>query len=145
MKKLFSLVMVLAVLGAALWFNVGQASAVSYPTYSASRFVSGKGIVFVFDLNGSNLKAPNLKNATLYVGSNSYPLACTVNKEEGTIVCVVRGGLTEFAGQHGTIFLAGKLYSVIIPDIWEIPTVSTPDPCDTIGVRGGNAACDRPQ
>jgi hypothetical protein len=79
------------------------------------RYVAGKGIVFVFDINGVDISGPNIQDSTLYVGSNTYPLACTLNGEEGPIVCVVQGGLTRYVGGSGIFTLAGIQYSVIIP------------------------------
>jgi hypothetical protein len=112
--------------------------------------VVGKGVVFVFDLNGANVRGPNL-NATLYLNGNSYPLACKVNKEEGTIICTVRGGLTEFAGDAGSVSLLGRLYSVIIPARPELPEFQDNCPpalqrgmgidcCDTFGIS--NDCCN---
>ena len=115
MKKIFASFMIVAILASALIFNVGKAGAASYPTLVDSRYVEGKGISFIFDSNGMKVRGPNLKNAVLYVNGDSYPLACTFNKEQESIVCVVRGGLTEFAGMPGTVQLMGYFYSVIIP------------------------------
>lgn len=120
MKKIISLVLVLVVLSSAFLFNVGKASAASsYPTLVDTHYVYGKGIVFVFDLNGARVRAPNIKNSTLYLNSNTYHLSCWVNRANQTIVCTARGGLTEFAGDQGTVSLLGRLYSVIIPSLPE--------------------------
>jgi hypothetical protein len=123
MKRLFSILMIVAVLASAFLFNVSKASAASYPTLVDTHFVYGKGIAFVFDTNGMKVRAPNLRGSVLYLHGNSYPLACWVNNIAGTIVCTVRGGLTEFAGDQGSVSLLGRLYSVIIPSRPEAPPV----------------------
>jgi len=120
MKKVISLVLALVVLSSAFLFNVGQASAASsHPILVDTHYVDGKGIAFVFDLNGARVRSPNIKNSTLYLNGNSYPLACRVNRSDATIICTVRGGLTEFAGDQGSVSLLGLLYSVIIPSLPE--------------------------
>ena len=123
MKKIFSFLMVMSLLASVFVFNVSKASAASYPTLVDVHYVYGKGIVFVFDANGMNVRAPNLRGSTLYLHGNSYPLACTVARASGMIVCTVRGGLTEFAGAQGSVSLLGRLYSVVIPSVPGVPPV----------------------
>lgn len=144
MKKIFSFVMVIFILASALAFNVSAVRADSSPILTDVHFVAGKGIVFVFDKNGARVRAPNLKNSTLYLNGNSYPLACKVNKEEDTIVCTVRGGLTEFAGDQGSVSLLGLLYSVIIPSPPEIAPQLPPDECaPAFGIHKSIQACEQ--
>lgn len=113
MKKLFFALMAVAVLLSALGLQVGSAKAEGYITYENGQFVRGTGIVFTFDAEGFRNK--DLKNATIYVGSDYYDLYCWVRKEEGKILCVAVGGLTEFAGETGIIYLGGQIFYVIIP------------------------------
>lgn len=95
MKRLLSAVMIVTVLASALLFNVGKAQAASYPTLTATRYVIGKEIVFAFEFNVAKLRGPNLRNASLYLHGATYPLACTVNKDNGTIICIAQGGLSK--------------------------------------------------
>jgi hypothetical protein len=144
MKKIYSFLLVLVVLTSAFAFNIGKASALSYPTLTDVHFVTGKGIVFVFDLNGMRLRGPNLKGATLYLHGNPYPLACLVDKEDGKIVCTVRGGLTEFAGDQGSVSLLDRLYTVIIPSLPAKPVVIPPDECaPAFGIHKSVQACEQ--
>lgn len=113
MKKIFLLLMTVAVFGSALGLQVSRAKAEGYITYEGGQFVWGTGIVFTFDAEGFRNK--DLKNATIYVGSDYYDLYCWVRKEEGKILCVAVGGLTEFAGKTGIIYLGGQIFYVIIP------------------------------
>ena len=76
-------------------------------------FVWGKGIVFVFEALG--FRNRDVRGVELFVGSNFHDLGCTVNKEEGKIICVASAGLTQYAGQTGIIYLAGQIFYVIIP------------------------------
>ena len=121
MKKILSSLLVLVLLTSVFVINVSKVSAASYPTLVYTHYVYGKGIVFVFDANGTNLRTPNLKGSTLYLHGNAYPLSCIVDKADGLIVCTARGGLTEFAGDQGSVSLLGRLYSVIIPGLPEVP------------------------
>ena len=139
MKKIFSFLMVMSLLASVFVFNVSKASAASYPTLSDVHYVFGKGIVFVFDTNGMKVRAPNLKGSTLYLHGNSYPLACTVDKSAGKIICTVRGGLTEFAGDQGSVSLLGRQYSVVIPSVPSVPPVV--DVCDFKAVHGASVIC----
>ena len=72
----------------------------------------------------------------MFVGSSFYDLGCTVNKEEGKIICVARGGLTEFAGQTGIIHLAGQIFYVIIPDRYTPEAPEEPLVCDPLETTG---------
>ncbi len=121
MKRLLSAVMIVTVLASALLFNVGKAQAASYPTLTATRYVIGREIVFAFEFNVAKLRGPNLRNASLYLHGATYPLACTVNKDNGTIICIAQGGLSKFAGDRGSVSLLGHLYSVVIPAVPEQP------------------------
>jgi len=130
MKKIFLLLMAMTVFVSAFGVQVGTARADggSLIIYSDGLFVWGKGIVFIFDATGYRNK--DLKDASIYVGSDFYDLFCWVLKEEGKIVCNAQGGLTQFAGQTGIIYLGGQIFYVIIParsdapDGSEVPTCS---------------------
>jgi hypothetical protein len=114
MKKVFSLLIAIVVLASAFSFSASKAQAAGLITFADGRFVWGKGIVFLFDASG--IKNKDLKGANIFAGSDYHKLYCSFNKEEGRIVCVVSGGLTEFAGQTGVIYLAGQIFYVTIPD-----------------------------
>lgn len=111
MKKVLSFVMIMLSL---LSFNTGRARADGIITYAGGQFIVGKGIAFVFQ--GSGFKNKDLKNANIFVGSDFYKLSCNVNKDDGKIVCVAGGGLSdEFAGETGIIYLAKQVFYVVIP------------------------------
>jgi hypothetical protein len=93
-----------------------------YITYEGAQYVVGTGIVFTFEAEGFRNK--DLKNATIYVGSDFYDLYCWVRKAEGRILCVARGSLTQFASQTGIIYLGGQIFYVIIPNKHGIPEES---------------------
>lgn len=112
MKRVFSFLMALTVLLSAFAWT-GAAQAAGSLTYIGSKYVWGKGVVFVFE--GSGLKNKDLKGATLFVGSNEYKLSCSVNKQAGKVVCVAGGGLTKYAGDIGFATLAGQSFAVTIP------------------------------
>lgn len=114
MRKLISLGLVIGVLISTIWVTAGKVQAAGLITYRGGLYVWGKGIVFVFDASGYRNK--DVKDASIFVGSNFHNLGCTVNKEEGKIVCVLRGGLTQHAGETGVIYLGGQVFYVIIPD-----------------------------
>jgi len=114
MKKIFSLLMALTVLGSALGLQVGTAQADGgLIVYEGGLYVWGKGIVFHFDAEGYRNK--DLKDASIYVGSDFYDLFCWVTSDKEHIVCNAQGGLTQFAGQTGIIYLGGQIFYVIIP------------------------------
>lgn len=113
MKKIMSVVMVVIILVSTLWLSLDKAGAAGTIGYRGGLFVWGKGVVFVFD--GSGYRNRDVRDAVIFVGSRSYDLHCTVNKEEGKIVCVTGGRLTQYAGQTGVIYLAGEAFYVIIP------------------------------
>ena len=108
MKKVFWLLLAMTLLVSALGFNTGSAQAAGTITYVGGRFVWGKGIVFVFEASGHKNK--DVRNATIFVGSSFYDLGCTVDKENENIICVLGGGLTQYAGQTGVIHLGGQVF-----------------------------------
>lgn len=112
MRRVFSFLMAAAVLFS-VFGMAGTARAAGSLTYIESRFVWGKGVVFVFE--GTGFKNKDLKGAILFVESNDYKLSCWVNKDEGKVICVASGGLTQYAGETGVITLAGRSFTVIIP------------------------------
>jgi hypothetical protein len=114
MKKALSLVMAMIVMVAALGFSPGNANAAGLITYVDGRFVWGKGVVFVFAAAGYRNK--DVRDASIFVGSNFHDLYCTVDKDKENIVCVAGGRLTQYAGQIGIIYLAGQIFYVTIPD-----------------------------
>lgn len=113
MKKLFGAVMALAVFVSASLFGPDRAGAAGIITYRGGSFVWGKGVVFVFEASGYHNR--DVRDASILVGSDPYDLHCTVNKQDGKIVCVAGGKLTRFAGQTGVIYLAGQMFYVTIP------------------------------
>lgn len=112
MRRVFSLLMA-AIVFLLVFGTAGTARAAGTLTYIESRFVWGKGVVFVFEAEG--FKNKELKGAILFVESNDYKLSCWVNKDEGKVICVASGGLTQYAGETGVITLAGRSFTVIIP------------------------------
>ena len=114
MKKFLWLVFVMIMLVPALGFNTGNVQAAEIITYVDGRFVWGKGIVFVFGSSGYRNR--DVRNASIFVGSNFHDLGCTVDKDKEKIVCVLGGGFTQYAGQSGIIHLAGQVFYVTIPD-----------------------------
>jgi hypothetical protein len=117
MKRVFSLLIAVIVLLSVFSFSPSRAQAAGIISYAGGNFIIGKGIAFVF--HGSGLRNRDVRGANIFVGSDFYPLGCTVNKEEKRIVCVLRGGLTEYAGETGIIYLGGQIFYVIIPDLKE--------------------------
>jgi hypothetical protein len=113
MKRFISLGMLLIVLAAALGIPAGAAKADGFIVYEGAQFVVGTGIVFTFE--GEAFRSRDFKGANIFVGSDFYDLYCWVRKGETRIVCVASGGLTEFAGQTGVIYLAGQIFYVTIP------------------------------
>ena len=114
MKKIYSLLIAIVVLVSAFSFSASKAQAASLITFADGRFVWGKGIVFLFD--ASEIKNKDLKGANIFAGSDYHKMYCSFNEDIEQIVCVVSGGLTEFAGQTGVIYLAGQIFYVTIPD-----------------------------
>lgn len=112
MRRVFSFLMAAVVL-LSVFGMAGTARAAGNLTYIESRFVWGKGVVFIFE--GTGFKNKDLKGAILFVASNDYKLSCWVNKDEGKVICVAGGGLTQYAGETGVITLAGRSFTVIIP------------------------------
>jgi hypothetical protein len=119
MKKTWMILLAMALFVSALGVQVNRAKADGYITFENAQYVVGTGIVFTFEAEGFRNK--DLKNATIYVGSDFYDLYCWVRKAEGKILCVARGSLTEFAGQTGIIYLGGQIFYVIIPNKHGIP------------------------
>ena len=115
MKKIFSLLIAIVVLASAFSFSAGKAQAAGLITFADGRFVWGKGIVFQFD--ASEIKNKDLKGANIFAGSDHHKMYCSYNEDTERIVCVVSGGLTEFAGETGVIYLAGQIFHVTIPDM----------------------------
>ena len=113
MKNIISLVVAAVILASTFWVRTDSARAAGLITYRGGAFVEGKGISFVFDAPGYRNR--DVKGANILVHSSFYDLGCTVNREEDKIVCVLRGGLTEYAGETGIIYLAGQVFFVTIP------------------------------
>ena len=139
MKKIFMLLATAAVIASALGVQVSRAQAADWITYEDSAYVEGKGIVYIFDATGFRNK--DLKDASIYVGSDFYDLFCWVLKEEGKIVCNAQGGLTQFAGQTAIIYLAGQIFYVTIPSPGG-PHDETPLTCPQGQVPGANYDVD---
>ena len=114
MKKILLSLIAAIVLVTTLGFRTGSAAAAGHITYVDGRYVWGKGIVFVFKASGYRNK--DVRGANIFVGSNYHKLGCTVDKEKENIVCVLGGGLTQFAGETSILYLAGQVFYVTIPD-----------------------------
>ena len=112
MRRVFSFLMTAVVL-LSVFGMAGPVQAAGSLTYIESRFVWGKGIVFIFE--GTDLKNKDLKGAILFVGLNDHKLSCWVNKDDGKVICTAGGGLTQYAGETGVITLAGQSFTVTIP------------------------------
>ena len=138
MKKILLLAMTVIVLISALGVSAGNADAAGLITYVDGRFVWGKGVVFVFKASGYGNK--NVRDASIFAGSNFHDLYCTVDKEKENIVCVVGGSLTEYAGQTGVIYLAGQIFYVTIPDrtLPQVTPVEGPLVCTEPEVLGAS-------
>jgi hypothetical protein len=113
MRKIFSLLIAMAVVASAFLFNASRAQAAGLISFLDGRFVWGKGVVFLFEASG--VKNKDLKGANIFAGSDYHKLHCSFNKEEGRIVCVASGALTEFAGETGVVYLAGQIFYVTMP------------------------------
>lgn len=105
--------MTIAIFVSAFFLSTMRAGAAGIIEYRGGVFTWGKGIAFVFDATGYRNR--DVRNASIYVGSNFYDLHCTVNKKEKKIVCVTGAGLTRYSGQTGVIHLAGQMFYVTIP------------------------------
>ena len=114
MRKLLSIAVAIGIFISMFWITTGKAEAAGLITYRGGLYVWGKGIVFVFDASGYRNR--DVKDASIFVGSNFHDLYCTVNKEEAKIVCVARGGLTQYAGETGVIYLGRQIFYITIPD-----------------------------
>jgi hypothetical protein len=78
------------------------------------RYVDGVGVVFLFDTAG--LKNADIKKgAYIIFHSNYYDLACDLKDDGSTARCVVRGGLTEWAGDPVCGELAGFSFCGTMP------------------------------
>lgn len=124
MKKLLFALMAMAVIGSALGGQVSRVKADGYITYEEAAYVYGKGIVFIFDATGYRNR--DLKDASIYVGSDFYDLFCWVNEEGDKIICNAQSMLLPFAGQIGIIYLAGQIFYVTIPGAGGPPADETP-------------------
>jgi hypothetical protein len=71
-------------------------------------------------------------------------LSCSFNKEEEKIVCVAGGGLTEFAGQTGVIYLAGQIFYVTMPNMGLAPGNSGTNPDDESCEGPDEERCEDP-
>jgi hypothetical protein len=87
-------------------------------TFLEVRYVAGTGIVLLFESTGLNKS--DLRGATITVHSNSYNLSCNFKdaekKDETKVVrCVASGGLSQWAGESFTAYVAGYSFSGIVP------------------------------
>src|SRR6266498_5739816 len=119
MKKILSFLMAVIVLFSLFSFSASKAQAAGVIRLAGSRFIVGKGAVFLFKASGFGKNA--VKNATIFAGSNFHNLNCTVKKDEDLITCSARAEITQFAGETGIIHLAGQIFYVIIPNFAEAP------------------------
>jgi len=118
MKKILTLLMVVVAFLSTLSFSTSKAQAAGIITYAGGQFVIGKGITFVF--NASGYGKGDVRGASLFAGSNSHNLSCSVKKDEGKIICVARGGLAEeYGGEPARIYLAGQIFFITVPYVGE--------------------------
>lgn len=87
-------------------------------TFLEARYVPGVGIVLLFDTTG--LKKSDLRGATIIVHSNEYKLSCNFKDgdekdDSNTVRCVAPGGLSQWAGESFTAYLAGYIFNGIVP------------------------------
>jgi len=139
MKKTLFLLMVFAILASAFGVQVERARAEGTITYSEAAYVQGKGFVFIFDASGFRNK--QLKNSSIYVGSDFYDLFCWVAEDKEHIVCNAQSMLLPFVGQTGIIYLAGYIFYVEIPHAGG-PKEDTTPTCDQGEVLGANYMVD---
>lgn len=141
MKKLFLFLMMVAIVGSALGLQVTPARAEGYITYEGGLYVHGKGIVFIFAATG--FRTRDLKEASIYVGSDFYDLFCWVADDKEHIVCNAQGGLTQFAGQTAIIYLGGQMFYVTVPAKGGAPDKEEAAPtCEQGEVLGANYMVD---
>lgn len=139
MKKLFLGLMSLVITVSALGLQVSHARAGGIISYERMSFVTGKGIVYIFAAEGYRQK--DLKNASIYVGSDFYDLFCWVSEEKDHIICNAQKGLTQFAGQIAVIYLAGQIFYVTIPAA-SGPKEGTSLTCPTGQIPGADVQVD---
>lgn len=113
MKKtpLFALV-VISILSMIL-FTAGGPGAAKLATLVDTRFVYGKGVVFIFDLTGK-FKASDLKGAYVKIGAKKVPLDCSLN-DWGQAACT-SSGMGENSGKSVTGGFAGFWFTSSIPE-----------------------------
>ena len=112
MKKIMWIGVAVLVFVSAL-FSGQHVAAAGLITYAGGHYVWGKGIVFVFDAAGYRNR--DVRDASLFVGSNFHDLHCTVDQEQEQIICVAGGRLTQFVRQTGIVHLGGQIFYVEIP------------------------------
>ena len=112
-KKILWLGLILALAASAFGAQLSPARAAGPITYDGVQYVTGVGVLFRFQAEGFRNK--DLKDATIYVGGDYYPLSCWAHPEDGYVLCSLPGGMTEFAGQTGIIYLGGYMFYVVIP------------------------------
>ncbi len=103
MKKIFMIVMAMAVFAIALGVSVGTASAASS---SVVLYLPG-------------VTQQDLKDASVFVNSEHHDVECTLkDAETGKVVCRVPG---KYAGQDVTLYVAGQVFFATV----QVP--NTPD------------------
>jgi hypothetical protein len=140
MKRVLFILLAVVIVASALGVQVGNASAEGYIAYEEASFVYGKGIVYIFSASG--FRNRDLKDAAIYVGSHFYDLFCWVTEDEEHIVCNAQGGLTQFAGQTGIIYLGGQIFYVPIPSRGSPSAADTVPTCGPGEVLGANYMVD---
>jgi len=96
----------------ALFATVVAAKNVKNATLAETRFVGGKGVVFLFNYTGK-FKEADLKGAYMFIGSNRFNLDCTLSEWE-QIACAAPG-IKQFTGQNITGTVAGFRFNAIVP------------------------------
>jgi hypothetical protein len=113
MKKALFFLMALAVFASALGLQVQDAKAEGTITFEEAAYVYGKGFVFIFAAEGYRNR--DLREASIYIGSDFYDLFCWVAEDGEHIICNAQSMLLPFSHQIGVIYLAGYIFYVELP------------------------------
>ena len=119
MKKVFSLLMAVAVFATTLWFSVGTASAAA--------------LTVVLHVDGAT--EANVKEATVFVNSEYHNAYCVLqDAETGKVVCKVS---EKFAHEGAVLYIAGQAFYLELPSAPEVKTEEEqPLVCDVGEVAG---------
>ena len=98
-----------------LVFVVGTAAAPMKDGKTArlleTRFIPGKGVVFIFEASG--LSKSDLNSAYAYAGGNALDANCRF-KDDGNVACTVKD-INKYVGQSVMVGLAGQGFWATVP------------------------------